>query len=73
MSCGLQVLRSLPTDSATRADLFHSLLSPADTWGPALPEIFRKYSESHGFGLQKSAGDDDVFGDADVEMTGARV
>ena len=69
--CLVQVLKHLPTDADTRKELLRKLLSPTDDWGPALPEIFRKYSETHGVGLRKNTGDDDVFGNAGVEMTGA--
>ena len=66
----MQVLKRAFSDSEARSEIKQRLLCPSDDWGPALPEMFKKYSQSHGFGMRSSPGEDDVFGDTPCEMTG---
>ena len=48
-----------------------SLLQPTASWGPALPENFRKYSTDRSLHPELAGaalGDDDVFGTDDSEL-----
>jgi solute carrier family 6 amino acid transporter-like protein 5/7/9/14 len=70
-------LRTIPklfTDPESREKVKTELLCPAADWGPALPEMFRKYSEAHGKGLPTDeAGEDEVFGQEMGEVKPTKV
>jgi len=64
----VQTLKGFFTDNAVRKDVLMRLVHPTDEWGPALPENFRRFSaRNENGGLDAEAGEDDVFGGAELK------